>query len=108
MVHRGDVLAVLDSSEYEELLRQQQITVERSRADHRQAELEYQIALLAVQEFREGTMAEATKDFERSVALAESDLLPLRGPAGLGSENEEEGLRSRRPGHQRRIQPCAG
>ncbi len=75
MVHRGDVLAVLDSSEYEELLRQQKITVERSRADHRQAELEYQITLLAVQEFREGTMAEATKDFERSVALAESDLL---------------------------------
>ena len=75
VVHRGDVLAVLDASEYEELLRQQQITVERSRADHRQAELEYQIALLAVQEFREGTMAEATKDFERSVALAESDML---------------------------------
>ncbi len=42
VVHRGDVLAVLDASEYEELLRQQQITVERSRADHRQAELEYQ------------------------------------------------------------------
>ena len=40
MVHKGDVLAVLDASEYEELLRQQQITVERSRADHRQAELD--------------------------------------------------------------------
>ncbi len=75
VVHRGDVLAMLDSSEYEELLRQQQITVERSRADHRQAELEYEIAQLAVREFREGTMAEATKDFKRSVALAESDLL---------------------------------
>ena len=30
MVHHGDILAVLDSSEYEELLRQQKITVERS------------------------------------------------------------------------------
>ena len=29
-VEKGDVLAVLDSSDYEELLRQQQITVERS------------------------------------------------------------------------------
>jgi len=74
MVHRGDILAVLDSSEYEELLRQQKITVERSRADHRQAELDYEIALLAVSEFREGSMTEAIKDFERSVALAESDL----------------------------------
>ena len=34
MVHKGDVLAVLDASEYEELLRQQRITVERSRADY--------------------------------------------------------------------------
>ena len=73
-VHRGDILAVLDSSEYEELLRQQQMTVERSRADHRQAELDYEIALLAVSEYREGSMTEAIKDFERSVALAESDL----------------------------------
>ena len=29
-VHRGNILAVLDASEYEELLRQQKITVERS------------------------------------------------------------------------------
>jgi HlyD family secretion protein len=74
LVHRGDILAVLDSSEYEELLRQQKITVERSRADHRQAELNYEIAQLAVREFREGSMTEAVKDFERSVALAQSDL----------------------------------
>ena len=74
MVHRGDILAVLDASEYEELLRQQQITVERSRADHRQAELDHEITQLAVIEFRDGSMTEAIKDFERSVALAESDL----------------------------------
>jgi len=73
-VHRGDTLAVLDSSDYEELLRQQKITVERSRADHRTAELEHEIAELAVREFREGSMTEANKDFERGVALAESDL----------------------------------
>jgi len=73
-VHRGDILAVLDSSDYEELLRQQKMTVERSRADHRTAELEYEIAKLAVSEFRESSMTEAVKDFERSVALAESDL----------------------------------
>ncbi len=74
MVHRGDILAVLDSSEYEELLRQQKITVERSRADHRTAELDLEVAVLAASEFRESSMTEAVKDFERSVALAESDL----------------------------------
>jgi HlyD family secretion protein len=74
VVHRGDVLAVLDSSDYEELLRQQRMTVERSRADFRQAELNLEIAKLAVREFRDGSMAEAVKEFQGSLALAESDL----------------------------------
>ena len=78
MVKKGDVLAVLDASDYEELLRQQKMTVERSRADFRQAELDHEIAKLALREFREGSMAEAVKDFEGSVALAESDLVRVR------------------------------
>lgn len=77
-VHKGDVLAVLDSSEYEELLRQQKITVERSRADFRQAELAADIAKLAVIEFRDGSMTEAIKDFERSLALAKSDMVRVK------------------------------
>jgi HlyD family secretion protein len=77
-VRRGDVLAVLDSSDYEELLRQQKITVERSRADFRAAELNYEIAKLAVHEFLDGSMKEADKDFQRGVALAESDLVRVR------------------------------
>ena len=36
-VKRGDVLAVIDSSDYEELLRIQEIAVERAAADHVQA-----------------------------------------------------------------------
>jgi HlyD family secretion protein len=75
---RGEVLAVLDSSDYEELLRQQKITVERARADYRAAKLSYEIAKLAVHEFRDGSMKEAEKDFERSVALAESDLVRVK------------------------------
>jgi HlyD family secretion protein len=72
-VQKGDVLAVLDSSDYEELLRQQRMTVERSRADHHQAELNYEIAKLAVTEFQEGLKQETVKDFERSIALARAD-----------------------------------
>jgi HlyD family secretion protein len=72
-VQRGDVLAVLDSSDYEELLRQQRMTVERARADHNQAQLEYEIAKLAVKEFPEGLLQETVKDFERRVSLARSD-----------------------------------
>ena len=39
-VKRGDVLAVLDSSDYEELLRIQKMAVERATADHVQATLD--------------------------------------------------------------------
>ncbi len=77
-VQRGDVLAVLDASNYEELLRQQRMTVERSRADFRQAELTVDIAKLAVREFRDGSMAEAIKDFQGSLALAESDVARIK------------------------------
>lgn len=72
-VRKGDVLAVLDASEYEELLRQQRMTVERSKADHHQAQLTHEIAKLAVTEFQEGLKQETIKDFERSIALARSD-----------------------------------
>ncbi len=74
LVKRGDVLAVLDSSDYEELLRVQRISVERARADKLTAELNHEIARLAVLEFREGTMQETIEDFQRRVTLARSEL----------------------------------
>ncbi|WP_165071089.1 efflux RND transporter periplasmic adaptor subunit [Paludisphaera rhizosphaerae] len=73
-VKKGDVLATLDSSSYEELLRQQRMTVERSRADHHQGELELDVARLAINEYRNGLMAETVKDHQRLIALAESEL----------------------------------
>ena len=73
-VKRGDVLAVLDSSDFEELLRIQQMSVERANADHVQAELEVDIAKLAVREFEEGTLREMIEDFEGRILLARSDL----------------------------------
>jgi HlyD family secretion protein len=74
IVKRGDVLAVLDSSDYEELLRLQKMTVERAAADRLQAELDLEIAGLAVREFEEGILRETTEDFEGKIFLARSDL----------------------------------
>ena len=73
-VKQGDVLAVLDASEYQELLRVQRISVERALADKITAELDNEIAKLAVREFREGTMQETLEDFQRRLTLARSDL----------------------------------
>jgi len=73
-VKKGDVLATLDSSAYEELLRQQRMTVERARADHHQGELELDVARLAINEYRNGLMDETIKDHQRLIALAEAEV----------------------------------
>jgi HlyD family secretion protein len=78
LVKKGDVLAVLDSSEYAELARLQKINVERAQADRLQAELDHEIAKLAVLEYRDGTMKEMTEDFQRRISLAKSDLQRAR------------------------------
>jgi HlyD family secretion protein len=74
MVKRGDVLAVLDSADYEEMLRVQRITLERAQSDKLQAELNVEVAKMAVREFLEGTIRETTEDFEGKIFLGRSDL----------------------------------
>ena len=91
VVRRGDILAELDSSEYEELLRQQRITVERVRADHQQAKLNLEISQLAVREFEEGLRVETEKDFQRTLALAESDLQRVQDRLGWSRRMKEKG-----------------
>ena len=74
LVKQGDVLAKLDSSSYEEMQRQQVITVEQAKAARLQAQLNHEIALLAVHEYRDGIVEETLKGMEGSIALAKSDL----------------------------------
>jgi HlyD family secretion protein len=73
LVKKGDVLCVMDASEYEELVRTQLINVDRARADYKQAELNLQVARIAVGEYRDGIMAQMRKDLRGQIALAESD-----------------------------------
>lgn len=77
-VHRDEVLCRLDSSEYEELVRQQQLKVETSRADLRRAELELEIARAALLEFRDGLQLQKIQQYQGSIALAESELTRAR------------------------------
>jgi HlyD family secretion protein len=73
IVKRGDVLALLDSSDYDELLRLQRIYVQRSRADALGAQLDLEIARLAQSVYRDGTMAETIKAFQGGLMLARAD-----------------------------------
>ncbi len=73
-VSKGDVLALLDSSDYVEMVRVQEMTVEQARASKLQAELDHEIARLALIEFRDGTMKETMEDFQRRITLARADV----------------------------------
>jgi HlyD family secretion protein len=73
-VKAGDVLAKLDASTYEEMYRTQTITVEQAKASHQQAELNLEIARLAVREYRDGMVQQTLKGMEGAIALARSDL----------------------------------
>jgi HlyD family secretion protein len=72
-VKKGDVLCVLDASDYEELARTQQMSVDRARADHLQAELNLEVAKLGVQEYRDGIMVQQVKTLEGLIALQHAD-----------------------------------
>jgi HlyD family secretion protein len=91
LVKRGDVLAVLDSSDYEELLRVQRIAVERAKADKLQAELDWEIAKMAVREFREGTMKETVEDFQARITLARADRERARDRLAWSRRMKEKG-----------------
>lgn len=95
VVKEGDVLARLDSSDYEELLRQQQIAVERARADHRQAELNLEVARLAITEYEEGVMNETLQNHKRLIALAESELTRSKDRLDWTKRMSEKGYASK-------------
>jgi HlyD family secretion protein len=73
-VHKDDVLCRLDSTDYEEMARQQRIILERARADHRQAELDLQVAEMALREFRDGLRLQTLTELEGEIALGQSTL----------------------------------
>jgi len=90
-VHKGDVLCVIDSSEYEELVRQQQMTVERSRADYRQSELDLEVAKMAVVEFRDGLMKQDVEQMQGLIAQAVADLERAQDRMGWTRRMKEKG-----------------
>jgi HlyD family secretion protein len=74
LVKKGDELCRLDSSAYEDLARQQEIQVNQERALANQARLILETAQITLQEYREGKVDQATKEFEGRIAMGRSDL----------------------------------
>jgi HlyD family secretion protein len=73
-VDEGEVIARLDASTYEEMLRQQTIVVEQAKASYLQAELDVEIAQIALREYLEGTVEETRQSMEANLRLARSNV----------------------------------
>lgn len=73
IVKKGDVLCTLDSADYVELVRNQQMNVDRVRADLNQARLILEVAQMAVTEYTDGLMGQARKSLNGQITLDQSD-----------------------------------
>lgn len=78
-VKKNDVLCVLDSSEFEEMARLQRINVERAKADHLEAEMNLEVAKIALDEYRQGTAKQQIQSLKGLIALAQTDSFRLTG-----------------------------
>ncbi|AGA26735.1 efflux RND transporter periplasmic adaptor subunit [Singulisphaera acidiphila] len=74
VVKKGDLLCELDSAEYQELVRRQTIGVQKAMAEHREAQLNLEIAEISLQSYLEGSVRQAEQEFEGQVALNTSGL----------------------------------
>ncbi len=77
-VKKGDELCRLDSSELEELARQQEIVVNQARSTSIQARLRLETAQIALREYRDGLVIQQTKEFEGRIALGRADRQKMR------------------------------
>jgi RND family efflux transporter MFP subunit len=74
LVQEGDVLARLDSSQLEDQINQQKITYEKARSAHIQAEKDYSVAKISVQEYVDGTYRKDIQVLEAQIKIALENL----------------------------------
>jgi HlyD family secretion protein len=73
-VKKDEILCTLDASDYEELVRQQKITVERAKADWYQASLALDVALIQLNAFLMAEQLLVTEPLKGQIALARADV----------------------------------
>lgn len=73
-VKKGDVLCRLDASQFEELVRQQEIVVQQARADHLKATLTLKAAEMGLDEYRRGTLVQSVDQLRGQIVLSEAEV----------------------------------
>lgn len=73
-VEKGDILCRIDSSEYEEIVRQQEIEVQEDRAYLEGYRLDLESLEIRLREYRDGQLEQLKQQFQGQIALAEAEL----------------------------------
>ena len=73
-VKTGEKLVELDQSQLEEQISQQTITYEKARSAVIQAEKDFQVAEISVEEYLEGTLKKEVQDADAQITIAEENL----------------------------------
>jgi HlyD family secretion protein len=77
-VKKGDVLCQFDSSSFRDMLRQQQVEVQRAQSDLRKADLDLDTARMGVRAFEEGEIRQEIEHLQGEIALKRADLQRAR------------------------------
>jgi RND family efflux transporter MFP subunit len=73
-VAQGAELVRLDSAQLEDQINQQRIVFEKARATHIQAEKDYEVAKISVQEYLEGTFRQNLEKVSADITIAKANL----------------------------------
>lgn len=73
-VTAGQVLCTMDSSEYEEMVRQQEIELQEDRAQYESARLKLETLEVALKEYRDGQFVQLQEQSQAQITLAKSEL----------------------------------
>ena len=74
MVTKDQVICQLDSSEYEELVRQQQIELQEDSAECEGVRLDLESLEIQLREYRDGLFVQLKEQYQGQIALAQADL----------------------------------
>lgn len=73
-VKTGDVLCRLDTSDFEELVRQQEILVQQARSDFEKAQLDVKALQIGLEEYRDGLLPQELQALDSQIVLSDSEL----------------------------------
>jgi HlyD family secretion protein len=74
LVEKDQVLAQLDASNYEELVRLNEILLAQAQSDEQTARFDLEVAEIALKQYREGELDQLQQTYRGSIVLHESDI----------------------------------